>query len=187
LERVCEGSYRSSECIMLYAVYVGNHDKDTFLVRMGWKLTRLVQQGKYRKATHMECIHEGTDYTDCTIASSSIRRGGVGTVEHTKLTPGNWRILNVPDHDVETSKVWFKFMDGYGYNIVAAVATRIHFLQPLGEFISGFFCNWACLAAFNQYAAYQSPSDSVEMLFESYGAVDITAQFFNDTTISDVW
>ena len=84
---------------MKIAFYIGTHASDKFIVRLGVKLTRLVQKGPYGNVTHVEAIHK--EYADgtVTIASSSIRDGGVRT-KRVKLTRDNWIIVDVQQWDV---------------------------------------------------------------------------------------
>jgi hypothetical protein len=165
---------------MIILGYVGNHAKDTFLVRLGWAVTRLVQKGKFKQITHTECIHAGVNYKYCTIASSSIRDGGVRTKENISLTKGNWVAFDVPAFAIERSAAWFDLHAGLGYDWVGAAGTKLTFLRKLAYSINRFFCNEACLAAFSMRAAEFTPSEFFEHLVDFYGATDVTDQFFKD-------
>jgi hypothetical protein len=68
--------------------------------------------------------------------------------ETNPLTQGNWAVLDVPSHEIEKSKRWFKEYDDEPYSWIGAAGTKLKFLQPLALLLRGFFCNWACLAAF---------------------------------------
>lgn len=168
---------------MIYLIYIGNHKKDTLPVRVGWAITRLVQTGEFKRATHVECIHEGLDYRSCTIASSSARDGGVRTKvihENAPLTKGHWMAFYVAEHELWKSKRWFAEYNNEPYSWIGAVATKLTFLQWLTLLLPGFFCNWACLAAFIPSSYKDTPSQSCERLVRDHRAIDITEQFFRD-------
>lgn len=165
---------------MITLHYIGDHAKDTWLVRFGWWLTRRVQSGEFKRVTHMECVHAGTNYKLCTIASSSARDGGVRVKPDVALTKGNWLALDVPNYQIEASKKWFTDFDDEPYNWIAAAGTKLPSLQWLGFALRGFFCNWACLAAFMRDAYKATPSQSCERLVRDCGAVGVTAEFFKD-------
>jgi hypothetical protein len=56
---------------MKCALYIGTHDKDDWLARVGWYITRHTQKGAYGHVKHCEAIH--AEHTDgsVTIASAS--------------------------------------------------------------------------------------------------------------------
>jgi hypothetical protein len=165
---------------MIILGYVGNHAKDTLLVRLGWAVTRAVQKGRFKQVTHTECIHAGVNYKYCTIASSSIRDGGVRTKENIALTKGNWVAFDIPAFPIERSILWFDLHKGLGYDWVGAAGTKLTFLRKCAYSINRFFCNEACLAPFSTRAAEFTPSEFFEYLVDFYGAVDVTEQFFKD-------
>lgn len=110
---------------MLIALFIGDHKGDTLPVRLGWWAIRHTQGGKYAQVTHTECIHaENTDGT-VTIASSSLRDGGVRTKENVRLNPKHWMIVNVPSWYLDMSKHWFACHDGEKYDLRGALATRL--------------------------------------------------------------
>jgi hypothetical protein len=129
---------------MKIAHYIGNHDKDTPLVRAGWALTRLVQKGEFAHVTHCEAIL--VEHPDGTvdIGSSSLRDGGVRVKRNVRLTAGNWIIMNVPQFCALRSADWFARHDGSGYDTRGAFASAF----PIQWSVDGrFFCNQAVGAA----------------------------------------
>ena len=169
---------------MIILGYVGNHAKDAIPVRLGWAITRLVQTGKYKRVTHTECVHAGSNYKLCTIASSSARDHGVRAKSDVSLTKGNWIALDVPDFDAEKSKAWFSAYDGFGYDWLGAAGTRLHFLQGWHYSLNRFFCNETTLKAlpipFYARADELTPSECFELLVSGFGALDVTDKFFED-------
>lgn len=124
---------------MKIAHFVGNHAADTLAVRLGWWITRLVQRGHYKAVTHCEAIlAEHADGT-VTIASASVRDGGVRTKRNVRLNPAHWLIVDVPQWDVQKSIDWFAFNDCLPYDWRGAVATVLLFDHDQ----NGWFCNEA--------------------------------------------
>jgi hypothetical protein len=169
---------------MIILGYIGNHKKDTILVQAGWALTRLVQDGKHKRVTHTECVHAGSNYKQCTIASSSARDKGVRTKENIALTKGNWKALDVPSWAIEPSKAWFKAYDKCPYDWLGAAGTKLHFLRNLHYSVERFFCNETTPKALPvSYIANPqeyTPSELFEILERDFGAVDVTDLFFKD-------
>ena len=124
---------------MLVALFIGNHGADTLAVRLGWAFTRLVQRGKYKSVTHVEAIHKVHSDGSVTIASASIRDGGVRTKRNVNLTPGHWLIVDVPAWGVGKSAAWFSIYNGLPYDWRGAVATVLPGTQNDTEW----FCNEA--------------------------------------------
>lgn len=127
---------------MKIALYIGNHSKDDLLARLGWFAIRLFQEGKYASVTHVEAILEEHDNGEVTIASSSVREGGVRT-KRCNLNPDNWIIINT-SWDVERAKQWFIDHDGEPYDYRGALASAL----PIQWSQNGrWFCNQAVGAA----------------------------------------
>ena len=166
---------------MIVLAYIGNHAKDTLMVRLGWALIRLVQTGKFKRVTHTECVLVGDHYARCTIASSSVRDGGVRIKPDIALARGNWAAFEVRGLSRERSRHWFEAHDGEVYNMVAAIATKLPIFHSLALMLAGYFCNWSCLASCGLKRAHrETPSQSIERLVREHGAVDVTEQFFKD-------
>ena len=107
---------------MKVALYIGDHGADTLLVRMGCRLTRLVQKGAYGHVTHCEAIHAEHDDGTVTIASASLRDGGV-RAKRVRLDPAHWWIIDVPQWDVERSSDFLAETIGMKYDLRGAIAT----------------------------------------------------------------
>lgn len=165
---------------MIILGYISDHAKDTLAVRLGWWLTRLVQRGEFKRVTHTECVHSGSNYKLCTIASSSVRDGGVRFKNDIALTKGHWIALDVPCFETEKSRNWFRVFDGCAYDWIGAVATKLAFLRWFTHSPYLFFCNEACLCAFFGRADELTPSQAFELLVGKYGARDVTDEFFKD-------
>lgn len=119
---------------MLVAHYIGDHAKDGISARLGWWIIRAVQRGEFKNVTHCEAILGG-DKNACQIASASLRDDGVRT-KTAALTPGNWRIFDVPQFSAAQSARWFKDHDGEGYSVLGAMASPFSFLLVVGQFCS---------------------------------------------------
>lgn len=123
---------------MKVALYIGNHPGDTLSVRLGWWLTRFGQKGPLGIVTHTEAIHaEHADGT-VTIASASLRDGGVRT-KRCVLVPAHWMIVDVPQWSTAESVAWFAKHDGEGYDHRGALAT----ILPGKGVPDRWFCNEA--------------------------------------------
>jgi len=117
---------------MLLAHYIGRHSGDTLSVRAGWAVVRAVQRGPWRRATHVEAIHELHADGSVTIASSTLREGGVRS-KRTTLARGSWLVVDVPQWDVADSIDLLKTTRGSRYDVRGAVATVLPFRQRPGE------------------------------------------------------
>ena len=106
---------------MLIAHFVGDHEKDTWLTRAGWALTRLAQKGPLDVVTHCEAIHAEHFDGSVDIASASLRDGGVRGKNAT-LNPLHWLITDVPVWSVQQSQAWFAEHDGEKYDVRGAWA-----------------------------------------------------------------
>lgn len=126
---------------MLVAHYIGNHEKDTRLVRAGWYMTKLAQKGPYSHVTHNEAIHE--EFSDGTvqIASASIRDNGVRS-RRTRLNPAHWMIVDVPHWNIEQSIDLLRKTNGSPYDVRGALATQLPGAPQQGRY----FCSqWVCM------------------------------------------
>lgn len=151
------------------------------MVRLGWRLIRLVQSGTFKQVTHTECVLAGNNYTLCTIASASVRDKGVRIKPDIALTKGNWLAFDVRALSNEKSRHWFEAHDGDAYNMVGAIATKLPLFRSLALMLAGYFCNWSCLASCGlKHAHKETPSQSIERLVHEHGAVDVTGQFFKN-------
>lgn len=107
---------------MKVALYTGDHAADGMLARTGWFVTRLVQKGPYGDVTHCEAIHAEHADGSVTIASASLRDGGV-RAKRVMLNPMHWMIVDVPQWDVEQSIELLWETEGNPYDIRGAIAT----------------------------------------------------------------
>lgn len=107
---------------MKIALYIGDHSKDALMVRLGWALTRLVQKGEFSNVTHVEAILAEHEDGSVTIASSSLREGGV---RHKRcfLEKDHWLIIDVPSWSEIKSAQWFAEHDGEPYDWRGAFAS----------------------------------------------------------------
>lgn len=117
---------------MLVAHYIGAHKGDTLSARIGWAAVRSVQRGPWKQVTHVEAIHAVHDDGTCTIASSSLRDGGV-RAKRVALKPGHWLIVNVPQWDVRASIQHLALTEGMPYDWRGAGATVLPLRQRPGE------------------------------------------------------
>lgn len=160
---------------MKVALYIGNHAADGLLARLGWWITRRVQKGPYAHVTHVEAIHaEHADGT-VTIASSSLRDGGVRS-KRVALNPQHWQIVDVGLWDVAQSVELFSRTNGLPYDWRGAVATV--FLGS--EDRTRWFCNEWVGEAFIRSSATFGPHHFAAICL-SLGR-DVTEEFFRGAT-----
>lgn len=120
---------------MKLSFYVGNHAADALLVRLGWAATRLVQKGPFDRATHVEAIHDELPDGQVLIASASARDGGVRS-KTARLTPGHWRVVDVPAWSSAASADLLERTRGQPYDWLGAWAT----VMPGRQRESSWFC-----------------------------------------------
>ena len=156
---------------MKVAHFVGDHKGDTWPVRAGWAITRLVQKGPYAHVTHCEAIHAEHADGSVTIASASLRDGGV-RAKRAKLNPAHWQIVDVPQWDVERSIDFLAETKGLKYDLRGAIATV--FLGS--EDRKRWFCNEWVGKPYLRASANFSPSQFAAVCL-SLGT-DITRDYF---------
>ena len=157
---------------MKVCLYIGNHAADGWLARLGWRITRRVQKGPYSNVTHVEAIHAEHADGSVTIASASLRDGGVRS-KQTLLDPANWLIVDVPLWDVARSVDLLATTKGAAYDWRGAVAT-VFLGSPNPH---KWFCSEWCAAPFVKAPATFSPSQFAAICL-SLGR-DVTQEFFN--------
>lgn len=123
---------------MIVIHYIGNHAADSLGVRLGWALTRICQRGQFRRVTHCEAVHQVHSDGTVTMASSSLREGGVRGKTRVRLTPGHWLVHDVPAWPVVRSIDLLQRTHGQPYDLRGAVATVLLWLGQSG---SRWFCN----------------------------------------------
>ena len=160
---------------MLVAHYIGNHRGDTLSVRAGWALVRAVQRGTYRRVTHSEAIIEEHGDGTVTIASSSLRDGGVRR-KRVALKPGNWLISDVPSWNVEHAKALLAATEGMPYDLLGAVATVL----PTRQSGTRYFCSEWVGAPFLKSPHTFGPAHLAAITM-SIGS-DVTEEFFARNT-----
>ena len=157
---------------MKLAFYIGNHAEDDLPTRAGWWITRAVQKGPYSGVTHVEAIHaEHADGT-VTIASSSVRDGGV-RAKRVALNPAHWMIVDVPFWDVQRSRNLLTQTKGAPYDWRGAIATAFLGSQDSTRY----FCNEWVGQPFLKAPATFSPSTFAAVCL-SMGR-DVTDLFFS--------
>lgn len=156
---------------MLIAHYIGDHTKDDISARIGWTLTRAVQRGPYKNVTHSEAIHTVHEDGEVTLASSSLREGGVRS-KKVKLNPNNWLISNVPQWYVQDSISLLDRTRGKPYDWRGALATVL----PFKESKNAWFCNEWVAAPYLQAPHIFGPAQFCTICM-SIGQ-DVTKEFF---------
>ena len=156
---------------MKCALYVGDHVADGWLTRLGWRLTRLFQKGRYGHVTHVEAIHTEHDDGTVTIASASVRDGGVRSKRVT-LNHEHWWIVDVPLWDVAKSIALLAETNGLDYDWRGAIATVFLGSQDSDRW----FCNEHVSHPFLKCSANFSPSQFAAIAL-SLGR-DVTGEFF---------
>ena len=156
---------------MKVALFIGDHKSDTWPVRAGWWITRKVQKGPYAKVTHCEAIHAEHADGSVTIASASLRDGGV-RVKRVRLNPAHWQIVNVPFWDVARSMDFLAETNRMPYDLRGAIATA--FLGS--EDRTRWFCNEWVGKPFLRASANFGPHQFAAVAL-SLGR-DVTQEFF---------
>ncbi|MDB5885018.1 MAG: hypothetical protein JWR74_1189 [Polaromonas sp.] len=156
---------------MKVALYIGDHAADGLMARLGWWVTRLVQKGAYGHVTHCEAIHAEHDDGSVTIASASLRDGGVRS-KRVKLDPAHWWIVDVPQWDAARSIDFLAETVGMKYDLRGAVATVFLGSQDAARW----FCNEHVAAPFLRSSGTFGPHHLTAICL-SLGD-DITDEFF---------
>lgn len=158
---------------MKAALYIGDHKKDAFIVRLGWAATRLVQKGEYANVTHVEAILTEHDDGSVDIGSASIRDGGV-RVKKTYLNPNHWMIVDVPKFSVTKARKWFADHAGEKYDSRGAFASAfpIQWKQH-----NKWFCNESVGASVGMKSPEIFGPSQFAAVAMSFGT-DVTDEFF---------
>ena len=156
---------------MLVAHYIGAHRGESLHVRLGWAAVRAVQRGEYRRVTHVESILEEHDDGSVTIASSSLRDGGVRAKRAT-LKPGQWLISDVPMWDVESALALLDATAGMDYDLFGAMATVL----PTRQAGRRYFCSEWVATPYLRSPHTFGPAHLAAITM-SIGR-DVTAEFF---------
>ena len=162
---------------MKVLAFIGQHNKDDITARLGWALVRLAQIGaRFRRTTHVEALLHGPWYA-ATIASSSLRDGGVRVKRDVRLNPAHWMVVDVPAWDVNRAIDWFDIHAGAPYDWRGAVATVFWFLPDSKR---SWFCNEAIAAPHGLIDAHrQTPAEFIAHCMSLPGSRDVTTEFFS--------
>lgn len=156
---------------MLIAHYIGNHSADDLATRIGWATTRMVQRGPWRRCTHVEAIHAEHSDGSVTIASASLRDGGV-RAKQARLSSGAWLISDVPLWSVDASIGLLETTRGAAYDLTGALATVL----PLRHSRGRWFCNEWVGAPFVDAAHIFGPAQFAAICMSA--GRDMTQDFF---------
>jgi hypothetical protein len=156
---------------MLVAHYIGAHRGDSLHVRLGWAAVRAVQRGDFRRVTHVESILQEHDDGTVTIASSSLRDGGV-RAKRVSLKPGHWLIADVPQWDVVRALALLDETEGWPYDLLGAMATVL----PTRQAGRRYFCSEWVATPFLRSPHTFGPAQLAAITM-SIGR-DVTAEFF---------
>lgn len=171
---------------MLTAWYIGDHKDDDWLSRLGYWIIRFGQTAeKFGYSTHCEGIESGP-WWNCTIWGASRRDGAKVRQKTTELTPGNWRILDVPLWDIEQFKERAVTLRGVPYSDFGAAASASMLVRVVAA-----LCR-IDLASLNQWcsrfllqandvdgAEDFSVSEAMALAWSLPGTRDVTAEFFS--------
>lgn len=164
---------------MKVALYIGNHANDSWDVRLGHRLTLATQKGS--RVTHGEAIVREHGDGTVDIASATLRKetpsgkSGVRIKERVSLTPGNWRIVDVPQFDREEALEWFIMHQGADYDGRGAFASVL----PIWWSKEGaFFCYQSICEAAKVKCGEGFTGPVFEAMLLRFGR-DVTQEFFN--------
>lgn len=176
---------RIDDDALMIAHYVGEHRGDTIPVRIGWALTRAVQEGDYERATHCENIvrtYPGRQEVD--IASASIRDGAkVRIKEGALLTPGHWIISRHQHWTMQDSRHWFEtaIAAGVKYAWLGAFETAVPWGHKDPRRV---FCNQASAESVGFHSAsIFGPADWAAICMSHPVGYDYTMQFYAERGI----
>lgn len=158
---------------MRVALYTGV--PDTPAERCMFALIRKVQKGPFGNIVHTEAIHEEHADGSVTIASASLRDGGVRSKRVT-LNPAHWWVVDVPLWPDSLSKDLLARTLGAKYDIRGAIASV--FIGS--DDYTRWFCNEWCGHPYLKCSSYFSPSQFAAIAL-SLGQ-DITRDFFGART-----
>lgn len=156
---------------MLVAHYIGAHRGDSLGIRMGWAAVRAVQRGEFKRVTHVESILDEHDDGSVTIASSSLRDGGV-RAKRVMLNPEHWLISDVRLWDVSRALALIDATAGMPYDLFGAMATVLPTRQKGGSY----FCSEWVAAPFLRSPHTFGPAQLCAITM-SIGR-DVTTEFF---------
>ena len=165
---------------MKVALYVGDHAGDSWPVRAGWWITRKVQKGPYAGVTHCEAIHAEHADGAVTIASASLRDGGVRS-KRVRLNPAHWQIVDVRRWDVARSVDFLAETNRMKYDLRGAIATAFLGSEDHGRW----FCNEWVGKPFLRASANFGPHQFAAICL-SLGR-EVTQDFFNDRMNCASW
>ena len=163
---------------MLIAHYTGDHTGDGLLARIGVSLTRLGQKGPYGHITHTEAIHAEHSDGTVTIASSSLRDGGVRS-KRTQLNPAHWIITDVPQWDVAQSALLLAHTEGWPYDLRGALSTML----PGRPSDKAYFCNRWVSAPYLRAAGSFGPHHLAAICLTV--GQDVTDEFFDSRRVNN--
>ena len=158
---------------MKVLLFIGDHSQDTWSVRLGWWLTRLVQKGDYWRVTHVEAIL--AEHSDGTvdIASASLREGGVRVKEKVKLNPKHWIVIEA-GYSTDTAYHWFQEHLGQKYDLLGAFASAFPIQWTQSK---RWFCNQAVGASFGLKSPEAFGPSQFSAMLLTIGN-DVTDSFF---------
>lgn len=173
---------------MLTAWYIGDHKDDDFWSRVGYFIIRLGQTAeKFGYATHCEGI-QGGPWWNCSIIGASRRDGQKVRQKTVELTPGNWRILDVPAWDLaEFNKRAIPILKAEAsYSDLGAAASASLFVRlvtkalridiaKLGQWCSRFLGDGNAVLG----AEDMSVSELMALAWALDGTEDVTAAYFS--------
>lgn len=157
---------------MLIAHFTGDHAGEHWTTRAGAWLTKLGQKGPYSCITHTEAIHEQHSDGSVTIASASLRDGGVRS-KRVALNPAHWIITDVPQWDIGQSVLLLERTRGWPYDLRGAFATVL----PGRPSDRAYFCNRWVGTPYLKAAGSFGPHHFCAICL-SIGQ-DVTTDFFN--------
>jgi len=136
------------------------------LTRFGQYMSLLLRfkNTTYYKVTHTELILDENEDGSVTIASASVRDGGVRTKRNVFLTKENW-IIHETKWDAEKARAWFIEHDGAPYDWRGA---GVSWLPVLWSIDGHYFCSQADSAAVGlPHPETIKPSDFAEIVMSS--------------------
>jgi hypothetical protein len=164
---------------MLVAHYIGAHRGDSLHVRLGWACVRAVQRGEYKRVTHVESILQEHDDGTVTIASSSLRDGGV-RAKRVSLKAGHWLISDVPHWDVVRAIELLDDTEGWPYDLFGAMATVLPTRQKSGSF----FCSEWVAKPFLRSPQTFGPAQLAAITMSPAFGRNVTADFFGSRAVA---
>ena len=171
---------------MLTTWYIGDHSEDDAWSRVGYFVIRFGQSAeRFGYATHCEAVQCGP-WFNCSLLGASRRDGKQVRKKTVRLTPGNWRVLDVPLWDLADFNRRAMPLLGTPYSDFGAAASASLFVRfvalvlridivALDQWCSRFLAQCNGVNGAEDF----SVSELMALALSLHGTKDVTASYFS--------